>query len=650
MIFMLKIKKIYSIFVLAGLLSAGVPQWMNPYFEYDSESKDSRYLFESVDIEYDNTNQSVSTNRTIIYLGNQHDIDNNIPYSFYFDNMSKLKNIEIFYKIPGKKVVRVKQKELKESEGIGIELYSDHKFLTWYPNFLVPGSVVGIGYTRIDFAPQYVLWIPIQDTYPIDLLEIDFHYPEEWYSVFTLLNDVINTGLPSKIPLTQLGRLTIELINVPKLKPFEIRRLPKNDRPILYCQLGVNLDNSHPKKAHENWGTLGAAFYKHYYAEKIEYHPGIDSLVTELTSGMNSDYVKINSITQWVQKNIRYVAVEIGDGGFRPYPADQTFYNKYGDCKDKANLLNTMLAYAGINALPVLIHTRGNWLVEKRIPGNQFNHAITAIEIKDEDEVSKLNSIEIVNRKYVLFDPTNPIVPFGQLPEYDEGVRVLVLESESGHLIESTSRSFNDNQYKTKITYDLKESGEISGELYGEYVGQSAYDLIRTLKEEGSFKEIAKGFILPYFSGSTINVYDIEQSDSAPDTVKFNISFEVPVNGKYLKKVIPFEINQYNTNLSTYDEDKASNVYFDSPYHSLDSVIVNLDDNVKIVELPENIHYVNDLGEYHAEFTSNGNNCIMATQFSIFNRFIPKEKYSQLRELYDIRYSGEKSILFLENN
>ena len=81
-----------------------------------------------------------------------------------------------------------------------------------------------------------------------------------------------------------------------------------------------------------------------------------------------------------MQRNIRYVGIEIGIGGLQPHTADDVFRNRYGDCKDKATLLRAMLENVGIHSTWVLVDTRRGF-VDPKVPSVDGNHAIAAIEI-----------------------------------------------------------------------------------------------------------------------------------------------------------------------------------------------------------------------------------------------------------------------------
>jgi transglutaminase-like putative cysteine protease len=107
--------------------------------------------------------------------------------------------------------------------------------------------------------------------------------------------------------------------------------------------------------------------------------PALERLVAEVTAGKTTQEDRIHALYVWVARNIRYVETSFtGEkAGFKPAPADQTLQRKYGVCRDKAQLLVTLLRAIGVDAHNVLITAGVRRDVD--IPGIQFNHAIVAI-------------------------------------------------------------------------------------------------------------------------------------------------------------------------------------------------------------------------------------------------------------------------------
>jgi tetratricopeptide (TPR) repeat protein len=78
-----------------------------------------------------------------------------------------------------------------------------------------------------------------------------------------------------------------------------------------------------------------------------------------------------------VQDRVRYVALSMGEGGYVPADADQTWSRRYGDCKGKTALLLALLHRLGIEADAVLVNSNGSDGLDQRLPLVQyFNHVI----------------------------------------------------------------------------------------------------------------------------------------------------------------------------------------------------------------------------------------------------------------------------------
>lgn len=85
---------------------------------------------------------------------------------------------------------------------------------------------------------------------------------------------------------------------------------------------------------------------------------------------------------RFVQEEVRYLGIEIGANSHRPYAPAVVMRRRYGDCKDKALLLITMLRELGIQARPALVSTEYGGHVGDFEPTAQlFDHAIVRAEV-----------------------------------------------------------------------------------------------------------------------------------------------------------------------------------------------------------------------------------------------------------------------------
>lgn len=85
---------------------------------------------------------------------------------------------------------------------------------------------------------------------------------------------------------------------------------------------------------------------------------------------------------RWVQDEVRYFSVSIGENSHRPQMPETVLARRYGDCKDKTYLLISILQALGIEAEPVLLSARApGWPAKLQPTQNAFDHVIVRLHI-----------------------------------------------------------------------------------------------------------------------------------------------------------------------------------------------------------------------------------------------------------------------------
>jgi len=121
-------------------------------------------------------------------------------------------------------------------------------------------------------------------------------------------------------------------------------------------------------------------------------------------------------LADYVTREIRYVGLEFGIHGYKPYRTDQVWSRRFGDCKDKATLLSALMAEAGLTGEVTLVRTRKQGRLAGALPSlSLFDHAVVYVRSRDE-----------------LVDPTATYYGLGELPKDDQGAQVLVLAPDDG--------------------------------------------------------------------------------------------------------------------------------------------------------------------------------------------------------------------------
>lgn len=192
-----------------------------------------------------------------------------------------------------------------------------------------------------------------------------------------------------------------------------------------------------------DFSAMGRA-YQLKAAEAAKVTPMVQSRADGITRGIGGRREQAKAIYEWVAKNIRYVAVYLGNGGLEPNAADSILGNRYGDCKDHAVVLQALLAAKGIASTPVLIGAGGGPTLPRIAVLGRFNHAINYLPEFD-----------------LYLDSTSPYARFGQLPASDLGAPVV--HAVDGAIARTPANDPRVSAYRAESFYTFSANGDVSG-------------------------------------------------------------------------------------------------------------------------------------------------------------------------------------------
>jgi len=134
---------------------------------------------------------------------------------------------------------------------------------------------------------------------------------------------------------------------------------------------------------YKSWDEMGA-WYWGLVKDQFVADDEVRRRVAEITKGKTTVRDKVDAVYDYVVEKTRYVALEFGIHGFKPYRCAQIFARGFGDCKDKATLIVTMLQELGIPATIVIVRTgtKGDF---EDFPASlaPFDHAIAYVPSLD---------------------------------------------------------------------------------------------------------------------------------------------------------------------------------------------------------------------------------------------------------------------------
>ncbi len=133
----------------------------------------------------------------------------------------------------------------------------------------------------------------------------------------------------------------------------------------------------------ESWNEISRIMAP-LYARAASISPGSDlrAEIDAIAAKSADPKVRAFEALRLVEEKTRYFFIGIGDGGYVPAAADETWRRKFGDCKGKTALLLAILAELKVPAEPALVSLGGGDGMNERLPSlAAFNHVIVRTQI-----------------------------------------------------------------------------------------------------------------------------------------------------------------------------------------------------------------------------------------------------------------------------
>lgn len=224
----------------------------------------------------------------------------------------------------------------------------------------------------------------------------------------------------------------------------------------------------------KSWGDV-VRLARNEMDPKAVVTPELASLAGRL-AGNGDVWSRIQPICRFVQKEVSYLGVTIASdsmAGYRPHRAAEVCDNRYGDCKDKAVLLCTMLGSVGVESRVMLVNSGIRMANRSDWPSANFNHAIVAIRCASAPPDGS-TVVRVSGRDYLLFDPTDEHVPFGELPMADTGGLGLLLASDVADAVLIPSYPADRVTVSSEIRIALAQDGSAKVDLSEKRFGLAA--------------------------------------------------------------------------------------------------------------------------------------------------------------------------------
>ena len=262
---------------------------------------------------------------------------------------------------------------------------------------------------------------------------------------------------------------------------------------------------------YKNWKEVvdwGLNTFNHY---QFTLPPALLQKIAEWqkTASGNKD-IFANLAARFVQNDIRYLGLEIGENTHRPHPPTAVFTSRFGDCKDKSLLLAVILQHEGIPAYATLINTGRGRNQDSVAPSPRiFDHTIVAIQRTGggwlfvdptmSGQRGELTDLYIPNYGYTLI-----------LREGEDSLRPVPSGKNYNYIVweDLNARFYDTSRFTVKTTYT-----------------GGAADKTRSQFEEESRKDIEDGYV-KYYANWLSGIQRDRHIDYSDDSLKNELTIK----------------------------------------------------------------------------------------------------------------------------
>lgn len=261
-----------------------------------------------------------------------------------------------------------------------------------------------------------------------------------------------------------------------------------------------------------------STWYDGIAAPRLKGGPLVRMLADSLTRHTTDPEARLRALVEWVRDEVRYIAVEIGIGGFQPHYAEDIAEKRYGDCKDMVTLLCALAREVHIDAVPVLISTRLNGIPDTSLPSPlQFNHLIAFAPG--------------VGTGGTWIDATDKACPFGTLPWYDQGVPV-ILARPQGEDARARTPVVEASRNHSRLTWDVQLASDGSSTVQGRSIlsGAVANELRHELRmsDRRESRTWVEAFLARRIPGMELDTFSVEGMKPIEDPLTLSYTFHAP--------------------------------------------------------------------------------------------------------------------------
>jgi hypothetical protein len=452
----------------------------------------------------------------------------------YSSTYNELTNIEAYTKVPdGKKYNKIKVTDFKtENSSDNSIFYDDTKKSSFDLPSLVKGAIADINYTETHKDVHLLSAFYCVSYMPIVHEKFVIKFPADMIIKYSIKNDdkklvqvqEDNKGNEHTYTFTANDiKSTDRFSNAPSYAYYEPH--------IIFQLISYKNENNETVNFLGNINDLYKWDYNFISQLNNTNEEALKSLADSITANASTPQEKAEKIYQWVQSNIKYVAFEDGLEGFIPRSAVNVYNHRFGDCKDMASILTSLLQLSGLKAY-------FTWIGTREIP---YDYTEIPLPLCDNHMIAALD----LDSNWIFLDATDPNCIFGMPSSGIQGKQALIsITKDDYKIIRVPEVSVDKNTLVDSTFITLTDDG-IKGHssvYYSGYWGTDVYDrlIYSDAKQTRDYVKYRMGKASNKF---IMGDYAINKLSNRDKLVNIQAGFEVPDYDKKISDELYINLN-----------------------------------------------------------------------------------------------------------
>ncbi len=361
----------------------------------------------------------------------------------------------------------------------------------------------------------------------------------------------------------------------------------------------------------------------------------IKAKVHQLTDGIKDEREKVYVLYDFLQKNTRYISVQLGIGGWQPFDATYVATKRYGDCKALSNYMVSLLKEAGIPARYVIITAGSNARpILDDFPSLQGNHIITCVPMAKDS---------------IWLECTDQNKSAGFMGSFTGDRKAILIDEEGGHIVRTPVYVAADNLQSRIVTASIDPEGNLDAQVNTRFTGiqeEEAHDLIYYASKEQRDKYLNEALNLPTYQIDKSN-YEEKKGPipTANEYLHVSSTGYASVTGKRLF-IAPNLFDKTGLKYAA-DSIRLYDIVYEHAFTDVDSITIKVPAGYVPESMPPVVKIDSRFGKYACNVRVEGDKIYYHRWLEKSRSRYPASDYAELVKFQDQVYKADRARIVL---